>query len=207
MATKRRQKVTKKAKKKATVTRRKKVTLTKNPIYYKGYSIKKTLTGQTYIEKDNTLISWAKNDTDAKNIINKLVTKENPGRPPKKWWDKMFREVSAEPTINDPAAVVGAIWSDLSESKKREILAREETSKRRRNPFKKMQRSKPIKVETAVAYIQELPKIGHLVRFFDRKKLKTFSEIYPTRTKAVNAARDFGFERAVILTKDEYLRT
>jgi len=45
-------------------------------------------------------------------------------KPPKEWFDKMVDEASKK-GVDDPAAVVGKIWSDLSPAKKSEIRGRE----------------------------------------------------------------------------------
>lgn len=50
----------------------------------------------------------------------------NPGRPPKKWFDKMVKAIN-KGEVDDPNAVVGDIWhNQLSESKRQEILRRYE---------------------------------------------------------------------------------
>lgn len=46
-------------------------------------------------------------------------------KPPKEWWDKMIADIGKEKTVDNPEAVVGKIWSDLSDDKKSEIRGRE----------------------------------------------------------------------------------
>lgn len=52
----------------------------------------------------------------------------NPKRPPKKWFDKMVKDVKKrDARIEDPDAVVGDIWyNQLTERKRDEILRRYE---------------------------------------------------------------------------------
>jgi len=45
-------------------------------------------------------------------------------KPPKGWFDRMVDEVDKK-GVDDPAAVVGKIWSDLPDAKKAEIRGRE----------------------------------------------------------------------------------
>lgn len=50
-----------------------------------------------------------------------------PNRPPKAWFNRKVEALSRDPDIDDPAAVVGWIWSGLKRATRRRIVEDEET--------------------------------------------------------------------------------
>lgn len=58
--------------------------------------------------------------------LKKAKPGSNPGRPPKKWWDKKLKHI-AQTDVYDPEAVLGDIWYNrLDDAKRSEILERYE---------------------------------------------------------------------------------
>lgn len=52
---------------------------------------------------------------------------DNPGRPPKAWWDKVHKKAMAEYNDKDTAdKVTGDIWANLPQNKREEIIKRHE---------------------------------------------------------------------------------
>jgi hypothetical protein len=58
--------------------------------------------------------------------------RSNPKRPPKRWFDDCIARVRASGTADAPAAVCGAAWWKLPESRRRAIVQRYEHSKSKR---------------------------------------------------------------------------
>jgi len=77
----------------------------------------------------------------------KIIASDPSLRPPKKWWDSHIKNIEKEKGAKDASAILGKIWSDLPESKKKSI--RESEGKHYGEPKKAstyLQYSDPVKL-------------------------------------------------------------
>ncbi len=94
--------------------------------------------------------------------------KNNPERPPKKWFDRTVKALSDDPEIDDPQAVAGWIWHhQMTPAKKKEVLRMEKKNPAKRKKVKHILHDAFPTKEGAKQAVDDLRSYGDMAYFKD----------------------------------------